>query len=218
MNRRQFLKNGLRGTAAYTLLPATLLGSHSAMAGKGYGKGNGKGNSSKSGSSDPVSEEEIEYLMYMREEEKLARDVYLTMYAKWKTHVFANIAESEELHTLAVKSKIDKYGLTDPVDNDDVGIFVNKKLAKLYETLIDQGNQSEMDALWVGAAIEEIDMIDLQEAIDAADHPDIARTYQSLKDGSENHLRAFVYVIETEGMDYSAQYLDQRVVDDILKG
>jgi len=214
MNRRKFLKNGLRGTAAYALLPATLLGSHTAMA----GKGNAKGNSSKSDSSDTVSEEEIEYLMYMREEEKLARDVYLTMYAKWQTHVFSNIADSEELHTLAVKSKIDKYGLDDPVDNDDVGIFVNEKLAKLFETLVDQGNKSEMDALWVGAAIEEIDMIDLQEAIDAADHPDIARTYQSLKDGSENHLRAFVSVIESQGMDYSAQYLSQSAVDAILKG
>jgi hypothetical protein len=209
MNRRQFLKNGLRGTAAYALLPATILGSHNAMAGK---------DSVKDHSSDSVTEEEIEYLMYMREEEKLARDVYLTMYAKWKTHVFSNIADSEELHTLAVKSKIDKYGLEDPVDNDDVGIFVNEKLAKLYDTLIDQGNKSEMDALWVGAAIEEIDMIDLQEAIDAAEHPDIAKTYQSLMDGSKNHLRAFVSVIETQGMDYSAQYLDQHTVDAILKG
>lgn len=216
MNRRQFLKNGLRGTAAYALLPATLLGSHAAMAGKGSGQG--RGNSSRTASSDTVSEEEIEYLMYMREEEKLARDVYLTMYAKWQTHVFSNIADSEELHTLAVKQKIDKYDLDDPVDNDDVGIFVNEKLAKLYETLVDQGNKSEMDALWVGAAIEEIDMIDLQEAIDAADHPDIARTYQSLKDGSENHLRAFVSVIESQGMDYSAQYLSQSAVDAILKG
>jgi len=218
MNRRQFLKNGLRGTAAYALLPATLLGSHSAMAGKGSGKGSGNAHLSKGGSSDPVTEKEIEHLMYMREEEKLARDVYLTMYAKWKTHVFANIADSEELHTLAVKSKIDKYDLDDPVDNDDIGIFVNEELAKLYETLVDQGNKSEMDALWVGAAIEEIDMIDLQEAIDETDHPDIARTYQSLKDGSENHLRAFVSVIESQGMDYSAQYLSQSAVDAILKG
>jgi hypothetical protein len=177
------------------------------------------GKDSKSrASSDPVTEEEIEYLMYMREEEKLARDVYLTMYAKWSTHVFANIADSEQIHTLAVKSKLDKYGLEDPVDNDDVGIFVNEKLAKLYDTLIDQGNKSEMDALWVGAAIEEIDMIDLQEAIDAADHPDIARTYQNLMDGSKNHLRAFVSVIEAKGMDYSAQYLDQHAVDAILEG
>ena len=197
MNRRQFLRNGLKGTAAYVLLPATLLGTHNAMAGKGQGSGRYKVTPT-----DPATEEEIQYLMYMREEEKLARDVYLTMYDKWKTHVFSNIADSEQVHTLAVKAKIDAYGLDDPVENDDVGVFVDEKLAELYETLIDQGSISEMDALWVGGAIEEIDMIDLQEAIDSAEHPDIARVYQNLMDGSKNHLRAFVSSIESRGMEY----------------
>lgn len=213
MNRRQFLRNGLKGTAAYMLLPATLLGTHNAMAGRGKGK---SGSRYQTNATDPATQSEIETLMYMREEEKLARDVYLTMYDKWKTHVFSNIADSEQTHTLAVKAKIDAYGLNDPVDNDDVGVFVNEELAKLYQTLINQGSVSEMDALWVGAAIEEIDLIDLKEAIDSSEHQDIARVYENLLEGSKNHLRAFVSAIEARGMEYSAQYIPQYEVDEIL--
>ena len=117
MNRRQFLRNGLKGTAAYALLPATLLGAHNAMAKNGGGSG------SRTTPTKTATEEEIESLLYMREEEKLARDVYLTMYVKWKTHVFSNIADSEQMHTLAVKSLLDAYGLYDPAENIYVCVF-----------------------------------------------------------------------------------------------
>lgn len=207
MNRRDFLRKGLKGTAAYSLLPATLLGSHAAFAGRGSGR------------KDPpadVDEDEIEHLNYMREEEKLARDVYLKMYDKWGLNVFANIAESEQVHTDAIKSKIEKYGLWDPVEDDTVGVFFNKDLATLYDTLIMQGNVSELDALYVGCAIEEIDMIDIQHAIDHTDHADVIRTYENLMAGSRNHLRAYVSQLESRGIDYTAQYLSEDAVSDIL--
>lgn len=215
MKRRDFLRFGLKGSAAYTLLPATLLGTQVVQAARG-GRGGGGQTDVVADSVSDATETEIEDLMYMREEEKLARDVYRTMYESWGTPVFSNIADSEQVHTLAVKDKIDKYDLDDPVLDDTTGVFVNTKLQTLYDTLVDQGNISEMDALWVGGAIEEIDMIDLQEAIDNADHPDIANVYQNLMDGSKNHLRAFVAVIESKGVTYSAQYLSQAEVDAIL--
>jgi len=211
MNRRDFLRKGLKGTAAYSLLPATLLGSHAASAGRGSGRGSGRNNSTSD-----VDEEEIKHLNYMREEEKLARDVYLEMYDKWALNDFANIAESEQVHTDAVRAKIVKHNLDDPVIDDTVGAFVNKDLAVLYDTLIAQGNISELDALYVGCAIEEIDMIDLQDAIDNTDHADIIRTYENLMAGSRNHLRAYVSQLESRDITYSAQYLSQIQVDDIL--
>jgi hypothetical protein len=205
MNRRDFLKNGIKGTTAYGLLGATLLGSHAAGAAVGNRK-------------KPVTEAEIDHLMYMREEEKLARDVYLTLYDVWGLNVFAEIAESEQVHTDAVRAKIEKYALEDPVIDDSVGVFVNQDLALLYDTLIAQGNISELDALYVGGAIEEIDMIDIQHAIDEADHRDIKRVYENLLAGSKNHLRAFVGQIEQRGISYTAQYLTQEQVDEILSG
>jgi len=206
MNRRDFMRGGIKGTAAYTLLASTLLGSHQVMA-------RGRPGSS---SNTPTTEEEQEHLAYMREEEKLARDVYLTMYDTWGMAVFYNIAQSEQIHTDAVKAKIEKYGLVDPVIDDTVGAFQNQDLAVLYDALIHQGNVSAIDALWVGGAIEEIDIIDLQHAIDDAEHDDIARVYQNLQMGSHNHLRAFVAQLEQNGIEYKAQYMTPEAVDAIL--
>jgi len=206
MNRRDFIRGGIKGTAAYTLLASTLLGSHKAMA---------RGRSDSS-SNTPTTEEEQEHLAFMREEEKLARDVYLTMYDTWGMAVFYNIAQSEQIHTDAVKAKIEKYGLVDPVIDDTVGAFQNQDLAVLYDALIHQGNVSAIDALWVGGAIEEIDIIDLQHAIDDAEHDDIARVYQNLQMGSHNHLRAFVAQLEKNGIEYKAQYMTPEAVDAIL--
>ena len=145
MNRRDFFKSGLKGTAAYTLLATTMLGGHKAAT---------------ASSSSDVSGVEEEDLYYIREEEKLARDVYLTMYDKWGLNVFATIAESEQVHTDAVMVKIAKYELVDPVIDDTVGKFINEEIQVLYDTLITQGNESVLAALYVGGAIEEIDMID----------------------------------------------------------
>ena len=205
MDRRNFLRNGLKGTAAYALLGGTIAGSQATRAARGV-------------ESKPVTETEIENLMYMREEEKLARDVYLTMYDTWGLEVFYNIAQSEEVHTDAVRAKIEKYALADPVIDDAVGVFVNRDIALLYDTLVAQGRISELDALFVGGAIEEIDMIDIQQAIDEAEHRDIQRLYENLMAGSKNHLRAFVSEIEKRGVEYPAQYLDQQVLDQILSG
>lgn len=205
MDRRNFLRNGLRGTAAYALLGSTISGSEAAAARGGA-------------VSTPVTESEVEHLMYMREEEKLARDVYLTMYDTWGLEVFYTIAESEKVHTDAVRAKIDKYALADPVIDDTVGAFINQDIALLYDTLVAQGKMSELDALFVGGAIEEIDMIDIQRAIDEAEHRDIQRLYENLMAGSKNHLRAFVSQIEQRGVAYPAQYLDQQALDQILSG
>lgn len=159
---------------------------------------------------------EIADLEYMREEEKLARDVYRTLYGLWGLQVFDNISASEEVHTTQVEDMIDKYGLIDPVADDTTGVFVNQVLADLYQTLITKGGVSSLEALYVGAAIEELDMVDLQHAIDATDNVDIQRLYANLMSGSRNHLRAYVGKIEDLGIVYEAQYLTQEEVDSIV--
>ena len=159
---------------------------------------------------------EIADLEFMREEEKLARDVYRTLYGLWGLQVFDNISASEEVHTTQVEDMIEKYGLIDPVADDTTGVFVNQVLADLYQTLITKGGVSSLEALYVGAAIEELDMVDLQHAIDATDNVDIQRLYANLMSGSRNHLRAYVGKIEDLGIVYEAQYLTQEEVDSIV--
>ena len=164
----------------------------------------------------PLEYEEEQSLLFMREEEKLARDVYLTFYEEWGKPVFSNIAQSEQTHTDAVAEKIEKYGLPDPVVDDTVGIFVNSFLLEKYYELVAKGQLSELDALMVGAFIEELDIIDLQESIEATDETDLIELYSNLMRGSRNHLRAFVELIEeATGEDYEAQLLDQDEVDAI---
>ena len=163
-----------------------------------------------------LSQAEADSLKFMREEEKLARDVYLEMIAKYGSKIFYNIAESEQTHMDAIKTLLDKYGLSDPAD-PDIGEFNDTELQQLYEDLIDQGENSKLDALMVGALIEEIDIEDLQTAIDQTDKQDLERVYGNLMSGSKNHLRAFVSQIEPlSGEAYVAQHLSQDEVDAIL--
>lgn len=155
-----------------------------------------------------LSDDEIADLLYMREEEKLAHDVYLALHGIWGVNIFQNIAASEQTHTEAVLGLLDTYGLVDPVGDNALGVFVNADLQALYDDLVASGSQSLADALRVGAAIEEIDILDLDEAIAHTGQTDISQVYQNLRAGSENHLRAFVSTLERQtGETYQPQYM-----------
>lgn len=165
----------------------------------------------------PLSVQEEEDLLFMREEEKLARDTYLTLYEQWEMTIFSNIASSEQMHMNAILKLIRKYDLEDPAADTAIGEFTNSYLQTLYDTLIAKGEQSGLDALEVGAIIEETDMRDIKEAIDNSLKEDIDVVYESLLCGSRNHLRSFVQNIEAlTGEAYIAQVLEQSEVDEIL--
>lgn len=167
--------------------------------------------------SEDLSEEEINSLLFMREEEKLARDVYLTLNAKYGLRVFSNISSSEQKHMDAVKVLLNKYNLEDPVQTDVIGVFVNQELQNLYNQLVERGNTSEVEALMVGALIEDIDIIDLVQQInEVIDNEDIEYVYGNLKRGSENHLRAFVKNLSVRGVSYSPVYLDSDSYNSII--
>ena len=166
-------------------------------------------------SNEALNSTEIESLLFMREEEKMARDVYITLYGAWNDAVFDNIAKSEQEHMDAIKVLLDKYNLADPVI-DSIGVFNDQELQILYDELLASGEVSHMEALYVGALIEEVDMRDIQEAIDSIENEDIIRTYESLLKGSRNHLRSFVSKIEAQGAVYEATVLTQEEVDAIV--
>lgn len=161
---------------------------------------------------------ESDYLLLMREEEKLARDTYITLYDRWTLNVFSNISRSEQKHMDAVLTQLTRFGLEDPVTDDTVGVFTNDTLAGYYLDLVDQGEDSLLDALHVGAYVEELDIKDLWDAIEDTDEPTIISTYENLLAGSRNHLRAFAGQITSRGVAYEAQYLTQEEVDAIVGG
>ena len=166
-----------------------------------------------------ITQEEIEGLVYMREEEKLARDVYLTLYEQWGIPVFQNIAGSEQAHMDSVLMLLEQYGEADPADGLGVGEFSDPLFQSLYEDLVAQGSLSQADALIVGATIEDLDIFDLQELLDETENEYIVQVYNNLLAGSENHMRAFVSNLERQtGATYQPQYIDQDAYQAIMNG
>ena len=163
-----------------------------------------------------LSAEEIAGLYYMREEEKLAHDVYLALFDRWDAQVFDNIAQSETQHTEAVRSLILAHGLEDPAATTAPGVFVNADLQALYNQLVDMGQRSLVDALKVGCLVEETDIRDIEERkAQVIDEPDIVQVYDNLLCGSRNHLRAFnSQLVKQEGV-YEPTVLNQAEWDAI---
>jgi len=173
------------------------------------------------GGSSPASTltpQEREGLLWMREEEKLARDVYLTLGKLYPIPAFQNIARSEEQHMAAVARLLAAYGLPDPAQGKGVGEFSNPELARLYQELVAKGQASLQAALAVGAYIEELDIQDLRVRLAQPQRPDIVAVYQNLMQGSWNHLRAFAGNLSAVTKEpYRAQLLSQAEVDAALR-
>ena len=163
-----------------------------------------------------LNQAETDALLFMWEEEKLARDVYTSLGTIWTKPIFSNIASSEQTHMDAVKELLDRYSLAAP-SNGAAGVFVNTELQALYTQLVAQGSLSELDAVKVGAAIEEIDILDLQERLPQTDQADIEQVFNSLLTGSYNHLNAFAANYwNISGTAYVPQYMSQAAYDAIV--
>jgi hypothetical protein len=111
---------------------------------------------------------------------------------------------------------LDRYGLATPSDGT-AGVFANADLQALYTQLVAQGKLSELDAVKAGAAIEEIDILDLQERLAQTDQADIQQVFNSLLTGSYNHLNAFAANYWTiSGTAYVPQYMSQVDYDAVV--
>ena len=133
-----------------------------------------------------------ERLLYLIEEEKMAHDVYITMYTLYGAPMFENISRSETQHQNTVLAVLQDRAIADPRSNE-IGVFRDQTLQTLYDSLIAQGSRSLSDAYAVGVKIEEVDIADLTadlKLVDSSD-TDVVNTMNILKRGSENHLRAF---------------------------
>ena len=130
-----------------------------------------------------------EDLIFMYQEEKMARDVYKTLGDIWGANIFYNIQNSEQKHMDAIKSLLEKYSIPVPVI-DETGVFENAELQDLYNQLVEQGKTSLEEAYNVGVLIEETDIEDLQAKIVGVPD-DINTVYSNLLNGSYHHLNAF---------------------------
>lgn len=155
-------------------------------------------------------------LLYMFEEEKVARDVYSALFTVWGHWVFENIAASEQKHMDAIAALFQRYEMTLPESAGTPGVFDSADMQELYNTLVSQGSLSLGEALQVGATIEDLDIFDLKDYVELTDNLDIQTVYENLMRGSRNHLRSFVYQLSLNDLEYTAQYLTQEEIDEIL--
>lgn len=165
-----------------------------------------------------LSENEKAGILLMREEEKMARDVYQSLNEKWDQMPFVHISESEINHMARMKLLIDKYQLKDPVEKnaDKRGAFDNQQLKKLYDELITSGKVSLEAAFRAGAKVEEVDIRDLKEALANTSNAEIKSTYTDLINASENHLRAFVRNLKRLDVNYTPVVMDKKEFDAII--
>jgi len=219
MQRKQFLRHlaGLAGVATIGSL----------VSGCGGGSDDAVATATATPAAAPVAEAvpeatvgvlsaaEIAGLKFMREEEKLAHDVYVAMHTLWGSQVFANIAESETTHTEAILALLTKYGVADPAAGKAAGEFEDVELQALYDTLVAAGAANLIEGLKVGALIEETDIQDIEERKAVTDEADILTVYGSLLCGSRNHLRAFNGALLDQGVTYVAQVITQAEWDAI---
>ena len=144
----------------------------------------------------PMTPEEISTVQFMREEEKLARDVYTEGYKKWNLRLFANIAKSEQRHVDSIGTLLTTYGVADPAATLPEGVYKDAVLTALYAKLMEQGLASVEGALAVGVAIEKQDIGDLEKALTGTTKVDVKTVYTNLAAGSLSHLDAFETTLE----------------------
>ncbi len=164
----------------------------------------------------PLSDVERNTLIYVREEEKLARDVYLALDARFGLRVFQNISSSESAHTEAIRGLLAKYDIPDPAEGNPAGRFTDGSLQKLHDELIARGQRSAIDALKVGAQIEELDIVDLERRLEDAAHADVRAVLEHLRDGSTNHLRAFERNLRRRGVVYTPVHLSETRYTEVI--
>lgn len=160
----------------------------------------------------PNSEQES--LLFMLEEEKLAHDVYTQLYEKWETRQFENIKESEKIHMEKIKTLLDQNKILYEIL--PIGKFKNQNLQKLYNDLIAKGNISEIEALKVGATIEDVDIFDLKRLKKETENQQILNVYDFLECGSRNHLRAFNRGLSVNNSSYEVQYISKQEFNKII--
>lgn len=165
---------------------------------------------------EPISQNEIEVLKHMADEEKLAGDVYKTLYKKWNLRIFDNISKAEAHHQKVVMELITKYDI-DFEPKTEIGKYNDPKLEQLYSELVGEGEKSINDALKVGAKIEDLDIFDLNSALEkVVDSDDIKAVLTNIRQGSYHHIKAFTNVLKRYNETYTPQFISVEEYNKII--
>lgn len=160
--------------------------------GSGMGQGPGVGLDSGSVATGTMTDGQKAELAFMAEEELVAHDLYTVFAGLYDTPVFNKVANSESKHLEAVRTLMERYGVTDPTVDHTAGVFSDESLQKLYDELLVLGQSSEEGALEAGRTVEKTDIEGLTAAAKGATTaPDAKAVFTRLLEASKHHLTAF---------------------------
>ena len=162
-----------------------------------------------------LSENELGVLLNMKEEEKLARDVYSALNLKWNKQVLSNISTAENSHMNAIIYLLQSYG-DEYTGIPEPGKFTNSEYQLLYDELVSKGSVSVEDTWKVGSLIEEMDISDLEESTSKVTNENINLVFENLQKGSRNHLRAFTRQLTGLGLTYTPVFLSTPEYNQII--
>lgn len=165
---------------------------------------------------EAITSTEAEALLFMLEEEKLARDVYLNLLEKWDSHVFSNISSAEQRHMDMLSCLIKKYELELPAQDLGIGEFEDEQFQALYDSLMSKGLESLTNAYAVGATIEDVDIYDLMNQSTEVNNVDILAVFSELTRGSRNHMRAFHRNLDNLDEVYQTQFISDELYQEII--
>ncbi len=154
-------------------------------------------------------------LLFIWEEERVARDLYASLYEKNNLTIFLDLVRSESSHMDQARAVMEKHGLAVPPD--EPGIFQNQTLQEMHDQLLAEGLQSDQDALTVAAVFEEISIVDLEKELSASQPDDVRTVYEGLLAGSRKHLRSYVSDLKDQGIEYQPRYLEGEEFQEIVK-
>ncbi len=164
-----------------------------------------------------ISAAELETLLFMREEEKLAHDVYVYAFEKYGLPIFQNIANSESSHVLSVLRVMETYQIQDPLSGStNLREFTDPTLIKIYSDLRTRVDLSLNESIKVGLFIEDLDIYDLENALSETDKVNISTLYANLECGSKNHMRAFYDQATSVGITYTPEFISQSDYSSII--
>lgn len=181
---------------------------------------NGNGNNQNENSNGlnsnatTLNQSDIEALLFMLEEEKLARDTYNFLSDLWSVSIFGNIANSEQAHMNAIINQLETSSIEFTILPE--GEFSNSTLQNYYNQFVAEGEVSVLQAFQIGATIEDLDIVDLQEYINGTSNESLISVFEKLQCGSRNHMRSFYSNIVNQGQDYVPQFLSVEEFNSIV--
>jgi len=161
-----------------------------------------------------LTADEIEFVYAVREDEKVARDLYTLFFEKYSLKVFSTIAKSESNHMRAVEILLDYYEIDFPIPGA-YGVFEDSARQTIYDSLVIKGSTA-LEGFRVMAQMEEECVISYRNVLADITNSNIKIVIENLGKASENHFKAAIRQVTALGGTYSPKYMTQEEYNAII--